>query len=300
MNIKKLAASLMMLSLCTVGVENVSAAAAPMATPPERLINDLDTLPDDAPEKQLYNELYRNKRTRLLDNATYSPKGITSLKKYLGYALQENPNLMNDIREATPMRANAIMARMASLISAKYHNNARDKMESVRNVLNISNACLDALVVSGIAPQPFLFYGFLDHQDKKKRKELEKLKNYRETIVFYESPHRISKTLKLMQDILGDRHIALCREITKKHEEIIRGKISEIISITAELKGEMVIVVSGNNDNDEVNLSPEILITEVDNYVNKGMSVKDAIKEVSKLRKVNKNELYALYHSQND
>ena len=145
MNIKKLAASLMMLSLCTVGVENVSAAAAPMATPPERLINDLDTLPDDAPEKQLYNELYRNKRTRLLDNATYSPKGITSLKKYLGYALQENPNLMNDIREATPMRANAIMARMASLISAKYHNNARDKMESVRNVLNISNACLDAL-----------------------------------------------------------------------------------------------------------------------------------------------------------
>ncbi|WRK53061.1 hypothetical protein SD457_23445 [Coprobacillaceae bacterium CR2/5/TPMF4] len=64
----------------------------------------------------------------------------------------------------------------------------------------------------------------------------------------------------------------------------------------------MVIVVSGNNDNDndEVNLSPEILITEVDNYVNKGMSVKDAIKEVSKLRKVNKNELYALYHSQND
>lgn len=175
-------------------------------------------------------------------------------------------------------------------------------IENEINVIPVSgaNACLDALVVSGIAPQPFLFYGFLDHQDKKKRKELEMLKNYRETIVFYESPHRINKTLKLMHDVIGDRHIALCREITKKHEEIIRGKISEIISITAELKGEMVIVVSGNNDNDEVNLSPEILITEVDNYVNKGMSVKDAIKEVSKLRKVNKNELYALYHSQND
>lgn len=175
-------------------------------------------------------------------------------------------------------------------------------IENEINVIPVSgaNACLDALVVSGIAPQPFLFYGFLDHQDKKKRKELEMLKNYRETIVFYESPHRINKTLKLMHDVIGDRHIALCREITKKHEEIIRGKISEIISITAELKGEMVIVVSGNNDNDEVNLSPEILITEVDNYVNKGMSVKNAIKEVSKLRKVNKNELYALYHSQND
>ena len=73
-------------------------------------------------------------------------------------------------------------------------------IENEINVIPVSgaNACLDALVVSGIAPQPFLFYGFLDHQDKKKRKELEMLKNYRETIVFYESPHRINKTLKLM------------------------------------------------------------------------------------------------------
>lgn len=234
---------------------------------------------------------------KLLNHYHIKTKLISHHEHNLSQSIPKLINLLlegNDIALVSDAGYPAISDPGYELVKAAIENNI--------NVIPVSgaNACLDALVVSGIAPQPFLFYGFLDHQDKKKRKELEKLKNYRETIVFYESPHRISKTLKLMQDILGDRHIALCREITKKHEEIIRGKISEIISITAELKGEMVIVVSGNNDNDEVNLSPEILITEVDNYVNKGMSVKDAIKEVSKLRKVNKNELYALYHSQND
>lgn len=234
---------------------------------------------------------------KLLNHYNIKTKLISHHEHNLNQSIPKLINLLlegNNIALVSDAGYPAISDPGYELVKAAIENNI--------NVIPVSgaNACLDALVVSGIAPQPFLFYGFLDHQDKKKRKELEKLKNYRETIVFYESPHRISKTLKLMQDILGDRHIALCREITKKHEEIIRGKISEIISITAELKGEMVIVVSGNNDNDEVNLSPEILITEVDNYVNKGMSVKDAIKEVSKLRKVNKNELYALYHSQND
>lgn len=234
---------------------------------------------------------------KLLNHYDIKTKLISHHEHNLSQSIPKLINLLlegNDIALVSDAGYPAISDPGYELVKAAIENNI--------NVIPVSgaNACLDALVVSGIAPQPFLFYGFLDHQDKKKKKELEKLKNYRETIVFYESPHRISKTLKLMQDILGDRHIALCREITKKHEEIIRGKISEIISITAELKGEMVIVVSGNNDNDEVNLSPEILITEVDNYVNKGMSVKDAIKEVSKLRKVNKNELYALYHSQND
>ena len=234
---------------------------------------------------------------KLLNHYDIKTKLISHHEHNLSQSIPKLINLLlegNDIALVSDAGYPAISDPGYELVKAAIENEI--------NVIPVSgaNACLDALVVSGIAPQPFLFYGFLDHQDKKKRKELEKLKNYRETIVFYESPHRISKTLKSMQDILGDRHIALCREITKKHEEIIRGKISEIISITAELKGEMVIVVSGNNDNDEVNLSPEILITEVDNYVNKGMSVKDAIKEVSKLRKVNKNELYALYHSQND
>lgn len=169
------------------------------------------------------------------------------------------------------------------------------------NVVPISgaNACLDALIVSGICPQPFMFYGFLDHLDKKKKKELTSLKDYKETIVFYESPHRIKKTLKLMLDILGDRNIALCREITKKHEEIIRGTISEIFNIVDELKGEMVLIVEG---------SYEVVIEEtfdisiydhVQSYINQGYTPKDAIKEVAKIRNISKNIVYNEYHSQN-
>lgn len=168
------------------------------------------------------------------------------------------------------------------------------------NVVPISgcNACLDALVVSGIAPQPFMFYGFLDHSDKKKKKELEQLKKYKETIVFYESPHRIKKTLLIMLELLGDRHIALCRELTKKHEEIIRGSISEIIAITDELKGEMVIVVEGSHEETvEETVFSTTIKEDVDHFIEKGMSTKDAIKEVAKIRNLNKNAVYKEYHS---
>lgn len=167
------------------------------------------------------------------------------------------------------------------------------------NIVPISgaNACLDALVVSGIVPQPFLFYGFLDHSDKKKKKELEKLKFYQETIVFYESPHRIKKTLSLMLSILGNRHIALCRELTKKHEEIIRGKLAEILDIVDDLKGEMVVVVEGSKIQKEEQIFDTTLQEDVDEYIARGMSTKDAIKEVAKKRNMNKNAVYQEYHS---
>ncbi|WP_154890052.1 16S rRNA (cytidine(1402)-2'-O)-methyltransferase [Longibaculum muris] len=166
------------------------------------------------------------------------------------------------------------------------------------NIVPISgaNACLNALVVSGIAPQPFLFYGFLDHQDKKKKKELELLKKYQETIVFYEAPHRIKKTLKLMLDIFGNRHIALCREITKKHEEINRGTIEEILTVVDDMKGEMVIVVEGAIDVEEDVVFEQSIEEHVNEYIEKGMSTKDAIKEVAKQRNVSKNVVYQEYH----
>lgn len=168
------------------------------------------------------------------------------------------------------------------------------------NVVPISgaNACLDALVVSGIAPQPFLFYGFLDRNDKNKKKELEKLKKYQETIVFYEAPHRIKKTLKLMYDILGNRSIVLCRELTKKHEEINRGTIEEILSVIDDMKGEMVIVVEGSHEEfqDQPLVFEQSIVEHVEEYIEKGMSTKDAIKEVAKERKLSKNIVYNEYH----
>ena len=167
------------------------------------------------------------------------------------------------------------------------------------NVVPISgcNAALDALVVSGIAPQPFMFYGFLSHENKNKKKELEELKNQMMTIVFYEAPHRIKKTLTVMLEILGDRHIALCRELTKKHEEIMRGTISEVLEICDDLKGEMVIVVEGAKEIVEEEVFEQSIKEHVQSFVDKGMSAKDAIKEVAKIRKLKKNNVYEEYHS---
>lgn len=166
------------------------------------------------------------------------------------------------------------------------------------NVVPISgaNACLNALVVSGICPQPFLFYGFLSHQDKKKKKELEKLKNYEETIVFYEAPHRIKKTLVLMKDIFGNRNICLARELTKKHEEINRGTIEEIIDVVDTMKGEMVIVVEGCTNVEEIVTFEQSIEEHVNEYIQTGMSTKDAIKEVSRQRNISKNIAYQEYH----
>lgn len=170
-------------------------------------------------------------------------------------------------------------------------------IEKGYNVVSVSgaNACLNALVVSGICPQPFLFYGFLNHSDKTKKKELTSLKDYRETIVFYESPHRINKTLTLMLEYLGDRPIALCRELTKRHEEIIRGRISEVLEVCDSLKGEMVIVVEGSKEIIEQTFDLDIN-EQIEVYMNDGLTSKEAIKKVAKERNLSKNEVYKSYH----
>lgn len=170
-------------------------------------------------------------------------------------------------------------------------------IEKGYNVVSVSgaNACLNALVVSGICPQPFLFYGFLNHSDKTKKKELTSLKDYRETIVFYESPHRINKTLTLMLEYLGDRPIALCRELTKRHEEIIRGRISEVLEVCDSLKGEMVIVVEGSKEIIDQTFDLDIN-EQIEVYMNEGLTSKEAIKKVAKERNLSKNEVYKSYH----
>jgi len=110
-----------------------------------------------------------------------------------------------------------------------------------------SSAVITALSVSGLPTDAFLFKGFLPHKSKKRRDLLKELENMRETIIFYESPHRISETLRDILEILGDREIVLTRELTKVYEEIIRGKASEILKKVGDrtLKGEMTLVISG-------------------------------------------------------
>jgi 16S rRNA (cytidine1402-2'-O)-methyltransferase len=110
-----------------------------------------------------------------------------------------------------------------------------------------SSAAITALSVSGLPTDAFLFKGFLPHKSKKRKDLLRELENVRETLIFYESPHRISETLSDILEILGDREIVLARELTKVYEEIIRGKVSEILKQVGDrtLKGEITLVISG-------------------------------------------------------
>lgn len=158
-------------------------------------------------------------------------------------------------------------------------------------------AFVPALITSGLAPQPFLFYGFLDSKDSLKRSELERLSDEEETIIFYEAPHRIIRTLNMMLDIFGDRNISISREISKKFETIYRGKISDVIDIIPE-KGEFVIIVEGVKDKIVDN---NITIKDaVDNYIRTGFDVMTSIKKVAKDRNVPKNVIYKEYHKEDN
>ena len=111
-----------------------------------------------------------------------------------------------------------------------------------------SNAMLNALVASGLSPQPFLFYGFLPSNERQRIRELQTLKHYPMTLVFYEAPHRIEKMLNNCLEVLGDRPMCLARELTKKHEEFLRGTIQEVLPVAATRKGEMVVIIAGDEE----------------------------------------------------
>ena len=164
------------------------------------------------------------------------------------------------------------------------------------NVVAIPGVCafLPALIVSGIEPQPFTFYGFLNSKDSKKRRELEDLKVVRNTLIFYEAPHRIKKTMEMMLDIFGNRFVSLSREISKKFESVYRGDIVSLISSLDDVKGEFVIVVSGNKEGYDNNFIS--LVDNINFYIDNGMSSMDAIKKVSRERGISKSEVYAAYH----
>lgn len=172
-------------------------------------------------------------------------------------------------------------------------------LENEINIAPISgpNAALNALVASGLCEDHFYFHGFLNAKETVRLEELRELAYRKETLIFYEAPHRIKKTLEDLYEIFGDRKACLARELTKKHEEFIRSGLKAMSEIDPEtLKGEMVIVVEGSlgevkpviNDTDVVNM--------VKSMVESGMSTKDAIKKVSEMTKINKNTVYKLYH----
>ena len=153
-----------------------------------------------------------------------------------------------------------------------------------------ATAFVPALITSGLNPNKFLFYGFLDSKKSSKKKELEELKNNKYTMIFYESPFRVIETLELIKDIMGDRLVSISREISKKYEEIFRGNISEVLLELTDPKGEFVIIVDGNKE--EINYDDTDVLEHVNLLKNKGKDEKEAIKEVAKMHKIPKNEVY--------
>ncbi|XPD20124.1 16S rRNA (cytidine(1402)-2'-O)-methyltransferase [Bacillus haimaensis] len=166
-----------------------------------------------------------------------------------------------------------------------------------------ANAALTALIASGLVAQPFYFYGFLDRHKKEKKKELDKLLRMQDTIILYESPHRLKDTLTAMLEVLGDRRIVVSRELTKKFEEFTRGRISEVLALLGDqaVKGECCLILEGNNEEilDEVETWWQTLSLQehVEHYMKEGNhSSKDAIKQVAKERDLPKREVYQAFH----
>ena len=160
-----------------------------------------------------------------------------------------------------------------------------------------ANALIPALIASGINPSPFMFYGFLNAKKSKREKELENLKNYAVTIIFYEAPHRIIEMLESIKTVCGERKISVSREISKLYEEIYRGKVSEVIDElkNQEIRGEFVVVMEGNTK--EVSFDSISIEEHVKMYIEEGLSEKDAMKKVAKDRNTTKSEIYKIYHT---
>ena len=161
-----------------------------------------------------------------------------------------------------------------------------------------ATAFVPALTLSALAPQPFLFYGFLNSKNSKQKQELEALKLYPYTMIFYEAPHRIINTLENMRKIFGNRHISLSREISKLYEEIYRGTIDEVLGNFDKLKGEFVLIVEGNTEH--VDFSDIDIISHVKLYLDDGLSEMDAFKKVAKERGISKSIVYKEYNDFKD
>ncbi|MDO4911950.1 MAG: 16S rRNA (cytidine(1402)-2'-O)-methyltransferase [Lactobacillus sp.] len=159
------------------------------------------------------------------------------------------------------------------------------------------SAFVTALVASGFDAQPFTYYGFLSRKASEQKPVFQAMKEAKATSIFYEAPHRLVKTLKVMLEVLGpDRQICAARELTKIHEEFVRGSVQEVLDHFEETapRGEFVMLVSPNEEETVVDLDD--LLVEVDRLVADGESKTRAIKMVAKAHNLSKNELYDRYH----
>ena len=167
-------------------------------------------------------------------------------------------------------------------------------------VIPIPGACaaINALIASGLDTKEFTFFGFLPLNKKLRKEKLEEIKNENKTLIIYEAPHKIRDTLNDLKVVVGDRKIVLARELTKIHEEFIRGNIDEIIEKSENLKGEMILLIEGSHEVNNENILNNLSLDEHYNvYEKQGLSKKEIIKKIAKDRGVNKNEIYQYFLS---
>ncbi len=163
------------------------------------------------------------------------------------------------------------------------------------NIIPIPGACalINALIGSGINTNNFIFLGFLPLNKKLRNKKLKEIEDSIYTTIIYEAPHKLNSTLKDLKEIIEDRRIVLARELTKIHEEFIRGNINEILEKSEELKGEIILIIEGKNIIQEENILNNLSLEEHYKYYEKqGLDKKEIIKKIAKDRNVNKNEIY--------
>lgn len=166
-----------------------------------------------------------------------------------------------------------------------------------------ATAGVTALVASGLPADRFTFYGFLKRKKAEQVQELTGLKDKKETLIFYESPHRVKATLTNFVAVFGsERQVVLCRELTKLHEEFLRGTASELASYLSEhpIKGECCLLVEGSQETG-ADAAGEWESWTVSEHLTaliegEGLTSKEAIKQVAKLRKVPKQDVYMIYH----
>ena len=164
-------------------------------------------------------------------------------------------------------------------------------------VISGPSAVFNALVASGLDTSRFYFHGFLRQKEAARLDEIKDLYRRPETLIFYEAPHRIDNTLRNLLDVLGNRKACIARELTKIHEEYIEGTLQELTDIDpTTLKGEMVVMVEGNKDEFGIKLSEEEIRKLVASMTATGISMKDAIRQVSEMTKMAKNYIYKVVH----
>lgn len=169
--------------------------------------------------------------------------------------------------------------------------------EAIKNNINIvpiPGACafINALIISGINTKEFIFYGFLPMNKKNRREKLEEIAKENKTVILYEAPHKIKNTLQDLYENLGNIKCAIARELTKIHEECIRGTLEEMLEKYEKPKGEFVIILDLNGNIKGCEKESLTIEELYEKYIEQGLNKKEIIKKIAKEKKVPKNDIY--------